>query len=141
MALLSAMAEADLALFCQGQLHRLSKIIEWDSMVDYVDVVDDTLIAYGVSDISEATDIAKLRALARVEVWQAAVAALVPDVDYTDPDGSNSMAQLQNNALVALKQAERRADQMGYRARPAPVLGIVRVTRSGDPFAAPAVRS
>lgn len=135
------MAEADLALFCQGQLHRLSKIIEWDSMVDYVDVVDDTLIAYGVSDISEATDIAKLRALARVEVWQAAVAALVPDVDYTDPDGSNSMAQLQNNALVALKQAERRADQMGYRARPAPVLGIVRVTRSGDPFAAPAVRS
>jgi hypothetical protein len=85
-------------------------ILKWTKPGSYQEIVTDTLIAYGVENITEATNIRKLRAYARREVWRAVVEQTVPFYDLTTPDGIRiERDQLHAQAVEAFKQASRDA--------------------------------
>jgi hypothetical protein len=73
----TAYTEVGLALYMQSQLRGVATDLGWvldptaTTIVGtpYEELVYDVLIAYGVTDIVDATDIPKLRCLARVAVW------------------------------------------------------------------------
>lgn len=98
--------ESSLAAYMHAVLGDTAGVLGWAQPANYLDVVDNTLLAYGVSDIAEATDIAKLRALARREVWRAVVAALVPHVDFETDGQRVSESQMRRAAESALAVAE-----------------------------------
>ncbi len=85
---------------------------------EFQESVNDTLIAYGVETIGEATDAAKLRAIARVMAWRTIVEAASGEFDSSTDSGGGSVwqkrQQLQSNAESALKRAEAAARQGGY---------------------------
>jgi hypothetical protein len=70
------------------------------------------LLAYGVSNVILCTDMAKLRALARVYAWRAVVAAVAGDYDFTDAGSTYNRSQITQNAQDALALAE--ADAWAY---------------------------
>lgn len=106
MAAPSSYTEETLAAFMLAALNKVAASLGWTSLADVQEAVNDTLLAYGVSDISAATDVTKLRALARVAVWQQVVAAVAVAYNFSADGGSYSRSQLQDMALKALAQAQ-----------------------------------
>ena len=85
---------------------------------DFTESAYDALIAYGVDDITDATNIAKLRSLARVEAWRKCVLATAAKYDLSRDTGESQaydkLNQLHTNAKEQLKQAEAAAVDLGY---------------------------
>lgn len=75
----------------------------------YQEAVIETLLEYGVSDIADATDVARLRALARVAVWQAVVDATAGNIDFRMGDQSLTSSQIHAQALQNLRRATTQA--------------------------------
>ena len=72
MAIPTSYTEATLAQFMKDVIGDTADSISWTTVIGkYQEAVNETLIAYGVTDIALATDIAKIRAIARREVWRA----------------------------------------------------------------------
>lgn len=94
------------------------------------EAVNDVLIAYGVTDISQATDIKKLRGLAKVAAWQKANDDLVAYYDYQADGGRFDRSQMQAMAAKSLEkaQAEAIAYDPNYQVR------IVRQRPVNDPY-------
>lgn len=70
--------ETGLADYMKSVLAETAEAINWITTPgSYQEAVNETLIAYGVDDIAEATDIKKLRVIARREVWRAVADATV----------------------------------------------------------------
>jgi hypothetical protein len=66
--------EAGLATFLLAEARSVAAAFGWASQADVQEVINETLLAYGsISDISGATDIRKLRVIARYYIWKAAV--------------------------------------------------------------------
>lgn len=84
------------------------------------EAVNDTLLAYGVTDIAQATDIAKLRALAKVEAWRTVVNRATSQIDYGQSNGVavagsyEKRSQLHDQAEKALERALSEAERHGY---------------------------
>ena len=79
---------------------------------DYVEAVNDALIAYGAENIATITGIAnikKLRVLARVAAWQYVVDNFAALYNFSADGGSYSRGQLFEHAKEALKMAEQAA--------------------------------
>lgn len=128
----TAYTEDSLAAFMHAALRDVATALGWSVAAgDYDEPVTDALIAYGEDDIADATDIQKLRALARVAVWQAAVDATVGDYDFSADGGSYSRSQLHAQALARLAQAQQQAaaymDDM--------LVGTATITHHNDPWA------
>lgn len=98
--------ETDLATFMAGEIGRIAAILGFTVPTSYSETIIDTLITYGVESIDEATDIRKLRALARREVWRSVVAKLASGINFTADGVTVNRAQLQQQAKVALNIAE-----------------------------------
>lgn len=73
------------------------------------EAIADTLLSYGTNNIAQATDIKKLRALAKVAAWQKANDDLVAFYDYQADGGSFDRSQMQAMAEKALAQAQAKA--------------------------------
>lgn len=73
---------------------------------EYDEPVNETLLAYAVDDIASATDIRKLRALGRCELWRAVMAAIVGDYDFRADGGDYKRSQVYKHAAAQLAQAE-----------------------------------
>ena len=85
---------------------------------DFWEAVNDTLSSYGVDDIGDATNIKKLRALAKVEGWRFVVNATAGEYDVSRDSGESQVwdkrNQLHTNAKAQLSAAQAQAEQLGY---------------------------
>ena len=100
----------------------------------YDDPIIDALSWYGVTDIANATDVKKLRALARVAVWESAASALASSVDWSRGAESVRSSQAYENALKQLAAARKRAADEGYTIGPVAALVVSDIVYH-DPYA------
>jgi hypothetical protein len=122
--------ESQLKAFMITALGRIATVIDWDADTDQVaEAVNDTLLAYGVDDIADATDIVKLRALSRYSVLQAAHAWLATDFRFSADGGSYDRQQVfdhvgslldtaHSEAFAYLPRYTVKASTVGYPADP-----------------------
>jgi hypothetical protein len=110
MAAPTAYTEEMLREYMQAELGAVVTALGW-SLADgnYDEPVNETLLAYGVASIALATEVRKLRALARREAWRTAAAQAAGMHDFSADGSSFSLAQIQEMALKALALAESEA--------------------------------
>jgi hypothetical protein len=107
MAIPTSYTEATLKAFMHAELREVATALGWTVVAgSYDEPLIETLLAYGVSDIVAATDIRKLRALARREVWRAVASATAGDHDFSAEGASYSRSQIHAQALAMLTRAE-----------------------------------
>lgn len=130
---------ATLAEFLRQDVGPIGAALGWSvGGNSYDEPIIDTLLAYGVSDLADATDIAALRALARRAVWQQAVRHLASRFDFSLDQQSISRSQMQKMAKEALAAAE--ADVLVFASTfpgavgGAGVVDIVPISRLHDPY-------
>lgn len=113
MAIPSSYSEVSLAAYMLSVTGNVAAALGWTAS-DFTEAVNDALVAYGVPDIANATDIAKLRALAKVEAWRAVVDGTAADIEFT-ADGANfKRNQMHQQAVAALERAQSEATARGY---------------------------
>lgn len=132
MALPSSYSEAELRAYMVTVTSNVAAALGW-SEANFAEAVNDTLALYGVTDIVEATDIPKLRTLAKVEAWRAVADATVADYQFSADGGSFSRQQLHQQAVAALERAEGDAVSRGYVDFNTLTIGIGTVKHS-DPY-------
>jgi hypothetical protein len=71
---------------------------------DFAESVNDVLVAYGVNDISEATDITKLRALAHYQAWVLIAEIATGEYQFSADGGSFNRKQIYDNAVATLER-------------------------------------
>lgn len=91
----------------------LSLAVDASSLAE---AVNTTLLKYGVTDIADANDMKKLRALAKVEAWSYALATVAEEM----------FERVKENYRIALK------DALLY--SPIYSIGVGEVTYSQDPY-------
>ena len=119
---------------------RLSQFLDWSvEGGDLDDVLEATLIAYGITEISSVPEtidgVKKLRALGLAELWTAVVAALAVEFNHSADGASFSRNQLYTNAQDQLTRAASLADAYGWSAQNE--ARIASVTDGNDPYVWP----
>lgn len=100
---------------------------------EFQEAVNDVLTVYGVDDIADATDITKLRALAKVAAWRTVNDLLITTAyDFSADGGSYKLSQMKEGAEKALEMAEQAAAEAGYSVGYAIQMGTL--TRPNDPY-------
>ncbi len=96
----------------------------------YDEAVSETLLAYDVSAIADATEIRKLRTLARREAWRQAMYETALDYDLSKEGDSSSRSQMHTQAKAMFDLAATEAmiyDAEGYEA-------VIEDVEYGDPY-------
>lgn len=133
MAVPTAYTENELRSYMLSTTKAVSEVVGL-RVTDFVDGSTDVLLMYGVSAIVDATDIAKLRALAKVVAWRTVNDYLVATAyDFSADGGSYKLSQMKASAEKALELAEQAAIQAGYISGYAIEMGTL--TRPYDPYA------
>lgn len=125
--------EEELAQYMHAALGKTAEALNLTAPASYEEAVNDALLAYGQTDITQITGAAaiqKLRALARVAAWRFVIANFAALYDFSADGGSYSRSQLLANAKEALKMAEDAALPYGenYAGK------IVKVRHVDDPY-------
>jgi len=123
----------------KGFMHRtlgaVASVLNWDVFTNaYDEAAIETLLAYGVDTIAEATDMRKLRALARREVWRAVMHETVGDFDFSADGGSYNRSQIHAQAVTQFSRAADDAleyDDINWR------VSVATLTQEYDPYAPP----
>lgn len=110
--MITAYTDLTLAEYMQAVTRNVAAALGW-SADDFAEAVTDALIAYGVTDLEDATNIPKLRALARVEAWRAVADGTAADYNFSADGGTYSREQLHKHAVEALGRALERAAAYG----------------------------
>lgn len=109
MAIPASYTETTLADFMKDQLKTIATVLSWSTTPDdYQEAVNEALLAYGettIANITGAANLRKLRALARAEVWKAAMAAVSGDFDFSADGGSYKRDQVFQHIKDMLSQA------------------------------------
>lgn len=109
MSIPASYTESTLADYMKDQLKTIATILGWATTpTDYQEAVNEALLAYGetnIANITGAANLRKLRALARVEVWKAALAAVTGDFDFSADGGSYKRDQVFQHIKDNLSQA------------------------------------
>lgn len=119
-------SEYSLAEYMYALLGDTAQVIGWNWPDSHVppmleNAVIETLIAYGVGTIEEASDIVKLRTLAQVEAWRAAAAQVAGDYKFSDIDGrTHERQQVYDHCIKQMQAADAVAVAM-YGALPTAV--------------------
>jgi hypothetical protein len=97
---------------------------------DFTTAITDTLNVYGVATVEEATDQAKLFALAKVQAWQKVASEVALDYDFKDDTATYNRSQMYKMATDMMVSARRDALQYapGYN------MSLTRVTYNDDPY-------
>ncbi len=107
-------SETDLKVWLHGTLGSLADLLNWTvEDASYDQAIVDTLLLYGISDIADATDIAKLQALARVALFRNAELAAAGLVDHSVLGDSIRLSQALTSIRKILDVAERQATSYG----------------------------
>jgi hypothetical protein len=102
----SVYTEAELAAYMHSVLGAVAAALGYTAPGSYQEAVNETLLAYGVDDIADATDIRKLRMLARVQAWQLAANDTAGDMDFKAGSTSFSRSQVHEQVLKNLSEAQ-----------------------------------
>jgi hypothetical protein len=106
--------EDALADFMLAELGNVKDVLGWTSRGNIQQAVDSVLLAYGLvagDDVADATDVAKIRAIARYFVWLVAVDNLNTFFQFQTDGQSFHREQIVAGARKSLKQAARLAGQ------------------------------
>lgn len=117
---------ADYMVTCLGKVASVLGLVS----ASFAESVNDVLIQYGVSNISAATQIDKLRALAKVAAWKKAVEEVSVSYDFEADNASYNRSQMQEMCKESLLSAERDAGDF----LPALRIGIDSFTFIQDPY-------
>lgn len=99
---------------------------------NFEEAVTSTLLAYGVTDIANATDLPKLRALADVEAWRVAWNEATGAYDFTADGSSFKRSDLAKQAKERLEAAEQTA--MAHGGLVGYAVTSARLTHANDPY-------
>ncbi len=113
MAIPAAYTENELKEYMVATLGALGAALALTT-VDFGEAVNDTLLAYGIDEIDQATDIAKLRGLAKIEAWKVALAAAGGRIDWSEAGASFKQSQYRQPAKDGLELAVAEAQAAGY---------------------------
>lgn len=131
MAAPTAYTEATLATFMLAELGDVAGVLEWTAQSHVQEAINEALLVYGVSTIADATDITRLRALARRQVWRSAINSLTTRYDFSNPEGEYKRSQMVKAAATRLAQAE--SDAMPYDPNIGAAI-VTSITSSADPY-------
>lgn len=127
--------EGTLAAFMVTELSDIGTALGWSTTTDQLfEAVNDALYGYfgtSVQPIANASNMPKLRALARVAAWKAAIKALASRYQFSTDGQSFQRQQMQDMAKNALAEAEREAAAYGL---PEYSATIDKVSRPHDPY-------
>lgn len=123
----AAYDEPQLAGYMMAVLGATADALDWDAS-DLDEAVLDSLILYGVSDITNATDIDKLRACARLALWRAVEAATAGNIDFAEDAQRFNDAQIHDHAVAQVKKARVEAVKFGVDHS----IGVLRTRRRDD---------
>jgi hypothetical protein len=102
-----------IAYMRDGVLKRTAQQLQLVDAADYVDAVTEVTIALGVSDIGQATDMARLRAVARREAWRTAMQQAAGE-HHSEVDGkANDRQQIYDHCATMYDQAAQEAIGLG----------------------------
>lgn len=119
--------------YMHASLGRTADIIGWSiGAGSYEEPAIDALVLCGLTDIAEADDIPKLRAAARLAVWESVAAHTTGYHDFSEDQQTFRMHQVHIQAVAQVKAA--RKDAARYGVTSAAVMSSVQVTRP-SPFA------
>lgn len=134
MALPDKYTEASLKAYMHAALGPIAGVLGWSvDEGNYDEPLNDTLLAYGVSDVEQVTgaeQLKRLRALARYQVWKAAVSGLAALYDFETDGQRFERSQLMRHAEQALALAE--SEALPYLAEYS--IGVIRVEHPHDPY-------
>jgi hypothetical protein len=124
--------EATLATYMHTVLGNTAAELGWSAPASYSEAINETLLSYGAATIDLATNVRKLRALARVEAWRLVVQQTAAEHDYSPGSGTVGFrrGQIQAQALAALAMAERDAAEYDDQY----VVTVSPVRRAHDPY-------
>ncbi len=97
--------EASLAQYMADVLGPVGLALGLAAPDSYQEAVNETILQYGADTLSNAPDIRKVRALARVQAWQMVVSATAGDFDVKAADQTFSRSQVHAQALKNLEAA------------------------------------
>ena len=111
----SSYNEASLRAYVVTALGAVATVLGWTPLDLRVEnACIDALFMYGASTPEEATDVAKLRLLARVAAWRAVISDVTADYDFSADGASYNRSKVHAQALSSLKQAEADVMAQGY---------------------------
>lgn len=129
MALPSSYTEASLKTYMLTCLGGLGTVLGLTTD-SFAEAVNDVLAAYGVADIANATDIPKLRALAKVAAARTAQNTAAGWYDFKADGGDYSRSQVAAQVAKMLVQAE--AEALPY--TDVYTIGTGTLTYANDPY-------
>lgn len=132
MALPSSYTESELRDYMLASVSTVGSMLSLTAS-SFTEAVNDALVAYGVTDIALATNIAKLRSIAKVEACRLIVTTTVGEYNFSADGGSYSREQLHKNAVDALARAEAEAAQRGHIDSGAPTIALGSMKHT-DPY-------
>lgn len=105
--------EKTLADFMHEVLDEVAVLLGWaapadDALGKYKEPVNEAVLAYfgGAGDLADATDVRRLRAVARVEVWRAVADKTSGDYDYENATDKFKRSQINAQAIKAMARAQ-----------------------------------
>lgn len=105
----TAYTESDLIAFMQDTLKGVADLLEWSEDDQYQEAVNETLLSYGVDNISEITgreNVRRLRAIARFQVWKSVVNATAGYYNFSADNGRFDRSQIHEQARANMTAAE-----------------------------------
>ncbi len=134
MAIPASYTELKFAEFLHATLGQVAEALNWGvGAASYDEVVNESLLEYGVDDIATITgnpSLKKFRAIGKVKAWEAVVTQTAADFNFSADGGKYDRSQIHEMAMknLALAQAAA-ADYLGeYR------VGIDRIDHYHDPY-------
>ena len=125
--------EQTLADFMQAELGAVATVLEYTNQ-SYAEKINDTLLTYGASDISEisgAANIMKLRTIARMFAWKKAVGDMSTRYGFSADGGSYQRQQMFEQAKQMLQSLE--SEMMTY--DPSYAVKMQKSKYKNDPYA------
>ncbi len=120
MAIPTSYTEQSLMNYMHEALSGVGDVLGFDPPHAYAEPVNEALLVYGTDDIATvtgATNIRKLRAIARVEAWRKVMATTSGDYDFRREDGAQySRSQAYAQAEGMFNQALKEARSLGVTA-------------------------
>lgn len=105
MAAPASYTEPGLALYMHATLGKVAEALGYTAPTSYQEAVNTTLLALGLTDIAQATDMGALRAVAAREAWRKAASDAAAYFDFSADGASYTRSQLfaaiQNNQTDA----------------------------------------
>lgn len=135
MALPASYTEITIGQYMHTLLGGVATVLGWTepnsgSLEQYSEPINDTLIMVGVDDIADATDIEKLRAAARLAVWDKVVDETATYYPFATDQQRFDRDVIHQQALGRLKEARIQAFKHGINYE----VGVTPITYRHDPY-------